>query len=84
MLLSPYATAEQLWVASDRPIAQVTLDQAGPATAELVGDYEVLIRGRVLGETHLKVITRDGHASLNHVTVRSEAARTLRGSLASR
>lgn len=69
-------------IASDRPIAQVTLNRNNQATAEVVGDYEVLIRGKALGETQLQIVSKDGHTSLYHVVVQSESASSLWGSMA--
>ncbi len=43
-------------IGSDRPIAEIAVEQPGQATAEVVGDHEVLIRGKALGETRLKII----------------------------
>ena len=71
-------------VASDRPIAHISLDQAAQATAEIVGDHEVLIRGKALGETQLKIASADGHSRTYRVVVQSESAKSPWGSPVSR
>jgi hypothetical protein len=70
--------------ASDRPIAQVALDSTAQATAEVVGDHEVLIRGKALGETQLQIASKDGHTSTYRVVVQSESAKSFWVSLISR
>jgi hypothetical protein len=64
-------------IASDRPISQIALEQTSQATAEVVGDHEVLIRGKALGETLLKIDSKDGHSTIYRVVVHSESARSL-------
>jgi hypothetical protein len=71
-------------IASDRPIAGITVDRPQQATAEIVGDREVLIRGKALGEARLTISTKDGHARMYRVVVQSESARAAWGSLNSR
>lgn len=71
-------------VASDRPIARVSLDQAAQATAEIVGNHEVLVRGKALGETRLTIAFADGQSSSYRVVVQSDSAKSLWGSPASR
>jgi hypothetical protein len=71
-------------ISSDRPIAQVVLDHAGQATAEVVGDHEVLIRGKVLGETQLKIDAKDGHSRTYRIVVESESAAFSSGPVVSR
>ena len=61
---------------SDRPIAQVAMDANQQASAEIVGDREVLVRGKSLGEARLMVALKDGHASTYRVVVRSESAQS--------
>jgi len=63
-------------IASDHPIARVTLDQNAQATAEIVGDHEVLIRGKALGETRLRIVAKDGRTSSYRVVVQSESAKS--------
>jgi hypothetical protein len=63
-------------IACERPIAEIALDQTAPATAEVVGEREVLVRGKALGETNLKIISRDGRSSLYRLVVHSESAQT--------
>jgi hypothetical protein len=63
-------------IASDRPVAGVVMDQTQQATAEVVGDREVLVRGKALGEAHLTISSKDGHTSLYRVVVQSESARS--------
>jgi Flp pilus assembly secretin CpaC len=70
-------TGRATLIASDRSIAQITLDPAAPATAEIVGDHEVLIRGKALGETHLTIASQDGRSSTYRVVVQSDSARSL-------
>jgi Flp pilus assembly secretin CpaC len=76
--VSPFAVRAggAVLVSSQTPIAQISLDQNAQATAELVGDHEVLIRGKALGETQLHVVSRDGRASTYRVVVQSESAQT--------
>ena len=71
-------------IASDRPIAQIALDQVTQATAEVVGDHEVLIRGKALGETHLRIVSKDGRTSTYRVVVQAESAKSPWGPLVSR
>ena len=42
------------------------------ATAELVGDREVLIKGKALGEARLIISTKDGHDNTYRVMVQAE------------
>lgn len=71
-------------ISSDRPIAQIALNQTSGATAEVVGDHEVLIRGVALGETRLQIASKDGHTSTYRIIVQSESAKALWGALVSR
>jgi len=64
-------------IASDRPIAQITMDQTLQASAEVVGDREVLIRGKALGEAHLTIASKDGNKSTYRVVVQSDSARSV-------
>jgi len=64
-------------IASDRPIAQITTDQTLQASAEVVGDREVLIRGKALGETRLTIASKDGNKSTYRVVVQSDSARSV-------
>jgi hypothetical protein len=61
-------------LASDRPIANVAIDQALQATAEVVDDHQVLIRGKALGETRLTIASKDGHTSTYRVVVSAQSA----------
>jgi Pilus formation protein N terminal region len=63
-------------LATDRPIAEVRMEQNQQATAELVGDREVLIKGKALGEARLTISSKDGHTSNYRVTVRAESAQS--------
>jgi Flp pilus assembly secretin CpaC len=69
-------------VSSQTPIAQVSVEQNAQATAEVVGDHEVLIRGKALGETQLRIVSRDGRATAYRIVVQSESAQAPAGSLA--
>jgi hypothetical protein len=71
-------------IASDRPIAQIALDSTAQVSAEVVGDHQVLIRGKALGETQLQIASKDGHTSTYRVIVQSESAKSPWGSLVSR
>ena len=71
-------------IASDRPIAQIALDRTAQASAEVVGDREVLIRAKALGETQLTITSQDGHSSAYRVLVQPESAKPIWGSLVSR
>jgi hypothetical protein len=71
-------------IASDRPIAGITVDRSQQATAEVVGDREVLVRGKALGEATLTISLKDGHSSNYRVIVQSETARSVWGSKDSR
>jgi hypothetical protein len=71
-------------IASDRPISQIAVDQSAQATAEVVGDHEVLIRGKALGETQLRVVSKDGATRTYQVVVQSESAKSPWGSSISR
>ena len=64
-------------VASDRPIAGITIDQTPQATAEVVGDREVLVRGKALGEARLMISSKDGQTRVYRVVVQSETARSV-------
>jgi hypothetical protein len=68
----------------DRPIAEIQLDRTHQATAEVVGEREVLVRGKALGETHLRVLLKDGRSNIYRVVVESESARSMWGTLQSR
>ena len=61
-------------IASDRPIAAVAVARPQQASAEVVGDREVLVRGKALGETTLMISTKDGRNSTYRVVVQSESA----------
>jgi len=63
-------------IASDRPIAEIAMDQTPQATAELVGDRDVLVRGKALGEAHLMISLKDGKKRVYRVVVESESARS--------
>jgi Flp pilus assembly secretin CpaC len=71
-------------IASDRPIAQIAVNSGAQATAEVVGDHEVLIRGKALGETQLQIDSKDGHSATYRVVVQSESAKSLWRSIVSR
>ena len=62
-------------IASEKPIARITLDGGPEASAEVVGEHEVLIRGRQLGEAELRIITNDGRASDYRVVVQAGPVR---------
>jgi hypothetical protein len=64
-------------IASDHPISGVAMDRIQQATAEVVGDREVLIRGKALGEAKLTISLKDGHATTYRVVVQSESARSV-------
>src|SRR5436305_1179147 len=53
-------------VRADRAVADVAID-GNQAAAEIVGDREVLIRGKELGEARLTISTKDGHTILYRV-----------------
>jgi hypothetical protein len=61
---------------SDRPIAQVSMDSNPQATAEIVGDRDVLLRGKILGEARLTVALKDGHLNMYRVVVEADSAST--------
>lgn len=63
-------------IASDRAIARIAIDQDQTATAEVVGDREVLIRGKALGESHLTIALTDGRSLNYRVRVEAESARS--------
>ncbi|HEY3839440.1 MAG TPA: pilus assembly protein N-terminal domain-containing protein [Bryobacteraceae bacterium] len=63
---------------SETPIAQIAIDGNQQASAEIVGDREVLLRGKSLGEARLLIALKDGHTSTYRVVVRSESAQTSR------
>jgi hypothetical protein len=71
-------------IASDHPIAGVAIDRTQQATAEVVGDREVLIRGKALGEANLTISLKDGKATTYRVVVQSESARSVLGSITAR
>jgi len=67
-------------VQSDRPVAEATMAPPQPAVAEIVGEREVLVRGKELGETQLTVALKDGRKVTYRVKVQAESAQTpLRG-----
>ena len=68
-------------IASDRPIARISLDQTQLATAEVVGDREVLVRGKAMGESQLTISSKDGQYRTYRVVVQSESARSIWGTL---
>jgi Flp pilus assembly secretin CpaC len=63
-------------VRADAAVAAVALDDKQQATAEIVGEREVLIRGKELGETRLTVSTRDGQIIRYRLVVQAESARS--------
>ncbi len=63
-------------VRADRAVAEVAIQGNQQAMAEIVGEREVLIRGKELGETILTVSTKDGHQIQYRVVVQSESARS--------
>ena len=71
-------------VAVDRPIAGVKIDQTQHASAEVVGDHEVLVRGKSMGDAQLIIAAKDGYSRTYRVTVQSESAQSLFQSLISR
>lgn len=71
-------------IASDLPIASIALDGTGQATAEVVGDREVLIRGKALGESRLIIASRDGRTIRYRVVVQPQPSASFWGSLSSR
>jgi hypothetical protein len=62
-------------IASDRAIAQVAVNQTRNATAEVVGNHEVLVRGKLRGDTELAVTSTDGQTRIYRVSVRPAEAR---------
>lgn len=64
-------------IAADQPIAAVALDPAQQATAEVVGDREVLIRGRAMGETTLVISMKNGRSNKYRILVQAESAQTV-------
>lgn len=62
-------------VSLDAPIAEIKID-GSQATAEVVGDREVLIKGKALGESRIFVLSKDGKTDSFRVVVRSESARS--------
>jgi len=74
-------TGGAILLASDRPIAGIQLDQTQQASAEVVGDREVLIRGKALGEARLIVSSMDGHNSIYRVVVQSDSAKSVWGQI---
>ena len=60
----------------DRPVADVAMQGNQQAVAEIVGEREVLIRGKELGEARLTVSTRDGKTIQYRVVVQAESARS--------
>jgi hypothetical protein len=74
MVRVPVRTGGATLVHADRPIAGVTMDENQRAVAEIVGEREVLIRGRALGEAHLTVALQDGRKIAYRVVVLSESA----------
>ena len=71
-------------IASDHAIARIAVDGPQQATAEVVGEREVLIRGKALGEARLTIALKDGHVNTYRVIVESESAKTAWGSSSSR
>ena len=71
-------------VSSPAPIAGAEVAGNTLATAEVVGDHEVLIRGKALGETNLRVLSRDGNARMYRVVVQAESAQSPVNSLPAR
>jgi hypothetical protein len=63
-------------IAADRPISGVTVDRNEQVSAEVVGEREVLIRGKAIGQAHLTIATQDGRTSTYQLVVQSETARS--------
>jgi hypothetical protein len=61
-------------LASDRPIAAIAMEPNQQVTAEIVGEREVLLRGKALGEANLAIASKDGRKSTYRVIVQSESA----------
>lgn len=49
-----------------------------------MSNHELLIRGKELGETQLKIDSTDGYSSTYRVVVQAESAKSFWGSLVSR
>ena len=77
----PVRTGGATLITADRPIAGVAIDHAEFASAELVAEREVLVRGKALGEASMTVSMQDGHTNRYRVVVQSETARSFWGSL---
>jgi Flp pilus assembly secretin CpaC len=71
-------------ISTDRPIAEIAIEGNQQASAEVVGDHEVLVRGKALGETHLTIATKDGHKLSYRVVVQAESASSPLAGLTSR
>ena len=67
-------------VSTDRPIANAVIDQPLQASVEVVGEREVLVRGKALGEAHLTIASNDGGTVTYRVLVQAESARSFTGS----
>jgi Flp pilus assembly secretin CpaC len=63
-------------VRADRAVADVAVEGTQQAVAEIVGEREVLIRGKELGEARLTVATRDGHRIQYRVVVQADSAKS--------
>lgn len=63
-------------VQADRPVAEAIVARPQQAVAEIVGDREVLLRGRDLGETQLTVALKDGRRVVYRVVVQAGSANT--------
>jgi hypothetical protein len=61
-------------VHAERPVADVAMDGGHQAIAEIVGEREVLIRGKALGEARMTIALNDGRKVAYRVLVQSESA----------
>jgi len=59
-------------IASERDIAQVAVSGNDSATAEIVGNHEVLVRGKSRGETRIAILAKDGRTLVYRVNVQPD------------
>jgi hypothetical protein len=71
-------------ISADRSVAEIVIDRPQQASAEVVGDREVLLRGKALGEARLTITSKGGQTSSYRVVVQAESARSAWGALSSR
>ena len=71
-------------IASDGPIAGIAVEPAGQVSAEVVGEREVLVRGKAVGAARVVISSKDGQVRTFNVFVRRDRSQSVLGLISSR